>query len=137
MDIRESTGKLDLLKCRRLAKNAQLAKEGSIASDEMVEIAETVVPEMIEELMELRNIQDEANVAEVVSSQLSENSDKLVKALERVKINPKFQHIVFQLPMDKDEDVEIQCTVPTEDWMKVPELTERIEKINSALEKMK
>ena len=134
-DIYDSAGNLDLLKCRKLSRTSILAQGDAIATDEMVELAEIVVPKLISELEKLQGLDAEVDARNYADQEESKRVKKLVQAVRNVQINARLQKVSITLPHEgKGDPIVINMEVPMNDWDKVPELADRIAQINTALE---
>ena len=133
----ENGTQLDLNKCKRLARNSLLAKEGEIASGEMIEIAEVIVPKMAEELEALRDMEDDAIVNDRVLDEMGSRTGSVNKAVNAVKIDVSNQHVKFIMDMGKGKDpLVVSAKVDPSEWERVPELSDRISRMYAAIDKL-
>lgn len=139
-DLRDSAGNLDPAKCLKFTRNALLtdivASNGAVASDAMLEIAETIVPGLVSELTgRTEDAMDRA--AEVTFDEAAKKHlGKLTKALQRLEIKAALQNITFTIPPNtgsRDDPIIITCSVPPEQWTHVPELAARLGQLKAAL----
>lgn len=134
-DLYDTTGKLDLVKCKKLARASKLTQGEAVATDEMVEIAEVVVPTLIEELEQLRGIDDESVARDFADAEQGKRIQKLLKAIRDIRVVTRLQKVEFHIPTGpKSDPIIVHAEIPMEDWDKVPEVSERISRIDSALE---
>ena len=133
-NLRDSAGRIDPNKCLTLASKCLLSQRG-VATDEMVEIAETVVPALVAEIQGISEDQLDASAKSTFDTAKEKHLAKLLKALDAVQIDALLQNIRFTLPplgASRDDPIVFEVSVPPDKWELVPELSSRLKRLKDA-----
>jgi len=136
-NLRDSAGKLDPSRCLTLARNSLLTRPDirDVATDEMVELAEVVVPGLVAELTGRKDDALDKEASKVFDEAKERHLGKILRALNRIDISGRLHNITFTIPPtsgSKDDPIIIKATVPAESWDHIPELQARLEQLKAA-----
>lgn len=134
-DFRDSVGRIDPQKCLQFTRRAMLTnRENGTASDDVMEIVESIVPPLADELMLVRQEEEDRGAEAVVNTYKDDQLKKLLRVLEQMTIEVQDQKVLFKLSLAANTDpVIINAEVPMTDWMKLPELQSCVSRLNETI----